>query len=156
MSKSCRNRNSSSLTHLINDLSDPSLSSIPYADDDESGASDNESKSFRGRISLDHNVDLSILVHLSDSEKEQSDSKLDKKDSRYPVYLPGFVIKVHNIGGSLKRNSISMPTGLNDRDLDSLRFKRHIPDGGREFEDITKSVEDEKVRIVGIICIVVC
>ncbi|XP_037823412.1 uncharacterized protein LOC119611791 [Lucilia sericata] len=149
MSKSCKSEKSSSLIPLLNDLSDQSFSSIPYADednDDVDSASDNETaRSFSGRISLDRNVDLSILVHLSDSDREQSDSKLERRDSTYPLYLPGFVIKVHNIAGSLKRNSISLPTGLCDRELESLRFHSQVPHGGKEFEDIKKSCDKEKI-----------
>lgn len=147
MSKSCNNRNSSSLQPLLNDQSDQSTSSIPYADED-SADSFHETKSFGGNVSLDRNVDLSILVHLSDSEREQSDSKLNRKDSTYPAYLPGFIIKVHNIAAALRRNSISLPTGLNNCELDALRFQCHVPDGGKEFENINKSCESEKVRIM--------
>ncbi|KNC26224.1 hypothetical protein FF38_08934 [Lucilia cuprina] len=152
MSKSCKSEKSSSLIPLLNDLSDQSFSSIPYVDDEDDdddvySASDNETaRSFSGRISLDRNVDLSILVHLSDSDREQSDSKLQRKDSStYPLYLPGFVIRVHNIAGSLKRNSISLPTGLSDRDLESLRFHSQTPHGGKEFENINKSCDKEKI-----------
>lgn len=144
MSSVYKKEKTASLLPLLNDLSDQSFSSIPFADDDSVGASCT-TKSVSGRIGLNGSTDLSILVHLSDSDREQSDSKLYKKNSRYPAYLPGFIIKVHNIAGSLKRNSISLPTGLDERTLDALRFPSHIPDGGRELENITKSCEKETV-----------
>ena len=143
MPKSVRNLKLSSRTPLINEQSDLSLSCIPYAD--EESINEETTTSFEGNIDLNRNVDLSILVHLSDSDREHSDSRLERTTSGAPVLLPGFLIKVHNVSRALRRNSISLPTGLSDRDLEALRFHTHIPDGGDEFENINKQCE-EKVR----------
>ena len=143
MSKSVRKQKFSSRTPLINEQSDLSLSCIPYAD--EESANEDTTTSFDGSIDLYRNVDLSILVHLSDRDRdrEQSDSRLERKPSGAPVLLPGFLIKVHNVGRALRRNSISLPTGLSDCDLEALRFRCHIPDGGEEYQNINKQCEEK-------------
>lgn len=144
MSKPVKNLKFSSRTPLINEESDLSLACIPYADEDSTNVE--TTTSFEGSIDLNRNVDLSILVHLSDSDREQSDSRLNRQSSGTPVFLPGFLIKVHNVDRALRRNSISLPTGLSDRDLEALRFRSHVPDGGEEFENINKPCEEKVSR----------
>ena len=69
MSKSVRKQKFSSRTPLINEQSDLSLSCIPYAD--EEPANEETTTSFEGSIDLNRNVDLSILVHLSDRDRDR-------------------------------------------------------------------------------------
>lgn len=137
MSKSKKNQCSSLMT-LLNDNSDQTSSScsIPYAC---GSFSDNASQCYAHKINLDRNVDLSIIVHLNESEK--SVAKINKS-SDLPRFIPGFIIKVQNIDDTLRRNSISLPTGLNDRELEALRFHSHIPDGGAEYENLNKSCNE--------------
>lgn len=136
MLKSSRDQTSSQLPLIT--ITDSNSSTIRYADEDDdddiSSQEDNESVCFGRSLGLasDSDFDLSVIVRLDKNVKQRSDTNLDENIPQFMHNLPGFVIKVDDVGETLlSRNSISLPSRLNQRHPGYLRFQSIVDEHAR-------------------------